>query len=737
MILFASMMNFVRCFSLFTYFVFQVSVILADDPGITKVRLIQQTDSVYLLEADVPQVLLNTIREPIFPVRFEMTDFNYTNQSGWITLQMTITAKGEGLTREDEILLPWFRNGIDFTAQWSDGETFKGLFNRSSRGIVIPLTNLLPSEKSTMEVLHFGFTHGLEHVKFIGLHLMFVLVLFLVFNASRAFKILLFYSLGQVTSMVITELTFINIEMLYSEILLAAVILLFSYYGLKHKEIKYAWFIMMICGFIHGASFIHDTQEAEFSTLQKVQALFAFNMAIDLGHYVFGFTAFVLGRLLRKFKAKKNRIMLFSGSMGVFFIFLLFTGYLGRTSRSLITRESNSAPKQVDSKTRIIGTGTVIRGTGLMTTPIMVYLSVEPFEIRQEVLIKAKEAMRILAPDFEGPQIAVEDQEYIKKGILHVLQDSSQLMINDAWQKPADSKVHFVSLSRGGVSIRETPIPEDINSSIIGLTQIYDINAFPDSLRADWRLFSDSVRLIEASVVDPHGALTQMVTPTENTVRWKSRLSGYKPADVEAIVIKRSEVPLVSLLLLSVAITLIILIAKSKSRKSLLTKFAIGLLFIGFALYPFFRMDLSLPVFIKGKPNNENATLILNDLLTNVYKSFDRRKEEDVYDRLALSVTGDQLSEIYLQNRQAMALENRGGARASVDEIKILDVTDITRTSDDAVVANTIWTVRGSVNHFGHTHYRQNQYQALVSFINDNQIWKINSIETIDEKRIY
>ena len=95
------------------------------------------------------------------------------------------------------------------------------------------------------------------------------------------------------------------------------------------------------------------------------------------------------------------------------------------------------------------------------------------------------------------------------------------------------------------------------------------------------------------------------------------------------------------------------------------------------------------------------------------------------------------MSEIYLQNRQAMALENRGGARASVDEIKILDVTDITRTSDDAVVANTIWTVRGSVNHFGHTHYRQNQYQALVSFINDNQIWKINSIETIDEKRIY
>jgi hypothetical protein len=52
-------------------------------------------------------------------------------------------------------------------------------------------------------------------------------------------------------------------------------------------------------------------------------------------------------------------------------------------------------------------------------------------------------------------------------------------------------------------------------------------------------------------------------------------------------------------------------------------------------------------------------------------------------------------------------------------------------------VADAAWTVRGSVNHFGHTHYRQNQYRALVSFINEHETWKINSIETIDEKRIY
>ena len=129
--------------------------------------------------------------------------------------------------------------------------------------------------------------------------------------------------------------------------------------------------------------------------------------------------------------------------------------------------------------------------------------------------------------------------------------------------------------------------------------------------------------------------------------------------------------------------------------------------------------------------------MLLEDLVTNVYRAFDRRKENDVYDRLSMSVTGDQLTDIYLKNRQAMALENRGGARAKVDEVNILEVFEVQKAAEGGFVADAAWTVRGSVNHFGHTHYRQNQYRALVTFVNDKETWKISSIETIEEKRNY
>ena len=65
--------------------------------------------------------------------------------------------------------------------------------------------------------------------------------------------------------------------------------------------------------------------------------------------------------------------------------------------------------------------------------------------------------------------------------------------------------------------------------------------------------------------------------------------------------------------------------------------------------------------------------LFLN-LLKNVYRSFDFREEEDVYDKLAISVSGDLLTEIYLQNRKSMIVEQAGGAQAKVQEVDVQEV---------------------------------------------------------------
>jgi hypothetical protein len=149
------MMNSSRTYSIFLALVLVVvgpTMGLADDVGITKARLIQHSETRYVIEADVTQALAWAIKAPIFPDRFQVSELEYLTQSGWIVVQATATTNGEPLAPQDEILLPWMRNGVALTAQWLDGSVQQGLFLRSLEGIHVPLRVLMPSDTSLRDV---------------------------------------------------------------------------------------------------------------------------------------------------------------------------------------------------------------------------------------------------------------------------------------------------------------------------------------------------------------------------------------------------------------------------------------------------------------------------------------------------------------------------------------------------------------------------------------------------------
>ena len=78
--------------------------------------------------------------------------------------------------------------------------------------------------------------------------------------------------------------------------------------------------------------------------------------------------------------------------------------------------------------------------------------------------------------------------------------------------------------------------------------------------------------------------------------------------------------------------------------------------------FPFARGSLKIPYAGPPQLAPEDAVAVLAGLLHNIYRAFDRREESLVYDRLAQSISGDLLSDVYLQTRRSMQLENQGGA---------------------------------------------------------------------------
>jgi hypothetical protein len=111
------------------------------------------------------------------------------------------------------------------------------------------------------------------------------------------------------------------------------------------------------------------------------------------------------------------------------------------------------------------------------------------------------------------------------------------------------------------------------------------------------------------------------------------------------------------------------------------------------------------------------------------------RDESLIYDRLAVTVTGETLTEVYLAQRRTLELEERGGAQARVEAVEILEAGDI-ESRDPGFDVNAKWTAAGMVTHFGHRHFRQNRYNARITIVPVEGTWKIRSIEILEQDRL-
>jgi hypothetical protein len=155
------------------------------------------------------------------------------------------------------------------------------------------------------------------------------------------------------------------------------------------------------------------------------------------------------------------------------------------------------------------------------------------------------------------------------------------------------------------------------------------------------------------------------------------------------------------------------------------------------ALYPFAHISVAKPAQFTPALNDDDTKVVMQSLLKNVYRAFDFREEDDVYDKLAISVSGDLLTDIYLQSRKSLQVQKAGGAQAKVKEVEVQQAT--VQSRPDRPLAYTFrakWTALGTVGHWGHVHTRKNLYDALVTVDAVDNNWKITGLELLEEQRI-
>jgi hypothetical protein len=338
--------------------------------------------------------------------------------------------------------------------------------------------------------------------------------------------------------------------------------------------------------------------------------------------------------------------------------------------------------------------------------PISVFLYIEPYEIRKEIVLRPRDLESWLKLELDET-IAVDAQPALKEKIVEFLRTRAPVLVDGKPAEFALDRIEFVRRTLRRTGIIDPPEPLNASGATLGIIYHHPRDGtLPRKVSMRWDLFPPRFDYVPASASDEAGGLPTRLTAEDPELVWQNFLKNPSPSGFVELPPAQPErsLPWLTVALAGFAVPFLV-------RR----RFVIGLALLVAA-------GLLWPRATEPEPS---ATLA-GDLLRNVYRAFDFRGEETIYDALSRSIAGDALQQSYLDIRRSLELQNQGGARVKVREVKLVDYQQ----------GDSVWEVTGSVGHWGHLHTRVNRYAASLEIDPVDGVWKITRMDVRDEQRL-
>jgi len=375
--------------------------------------------------------------------------------------------------------------------------------------------------------------------------------------------------------------------------------------------------------------------------------------------------------------------------------------------------------------------------------PLSAFLYVDPFEVRQEMVLRPKDLQQWVDLGLEGKEIIpVADQAALKQKVLAFLTGRNPLRVDGEPVEPVLDRIRFVRRSLRKTGVVDPPEDLPVSSATLGVIFVHPVDGLPQTASVKWTLFAPKFPRVPGIATDEAGGLPAMLTAEDPVLVWRNFLKRPTlPTLQELPPPQRSRwsLPLVSLLALlltGVGLWKLLRTELSTRARGRMAGLLVLLLAATIALWPHVRVEIPSPFGGTAAMDEAGATRLMTGLLANVYHAFDYRGEEKIYDTLAHSTAGDVLSQVYLDTQRALALQNQGGARVKIKKVDVEKARVQTQDGDGGFMCQCTWTATGSVGHWGHIHQRSNRYEANLTIRPMDGTWKITAIELLDEERL-
>ena len=372
------------------------------------------------------------------------------------------------------------------------------------------------------------------------------------------------------------------------------------------------------------------------------------------------------------------------------------------------------------------------------------FLYIEDHEVRHEILIPLLTLeSTVLIPRRDEAFLELDEQPEAKKQVGQFFAAGNAVEIDGIIVQPKIERVDFYGVDFKDFAQQAPERRVAMANARAGVILSYSCKNTPASVTLSWDQFNEDIWRVRGVVYAFDEIQRHMFSKgqVENIFRWQN--PGREPLppieNVSSMLPSRSRIEVYWCSLVAVAVTLagtVLLLLSGAKRKTRIATFVVG---AAICVASFRGPQLSFHDPFSATPVivDRDAREIVEVLQQNVYRAFDYRDEEQVYDALKMSVYGPLLEEVYLTVQDGLKMEEQGGAKSRVHRVELLD-----GKIEDPFAWKTgfrfrcTWNVEGTVEHWGHIHSRTNQYSAIFHVRPENNAWRIVDLDVLNEERL-
>lgn len=375
------------------------------------------------------------------------------------------------------------------------------------------------------------------------------------------------------------------------------------------------------------------------------------------------------------------------------------------------------------------------------------FIYVTDYEVRHEILVP----LATLASIFEIKRadeswLEIDEQDAARERVKKYFGTGIPVTIDGVEVQPVFDRIDFYGLNLRDFAQRAPERRVSMASGRIGVIMSYSTKGTPSEVKVQWtqKRYAPSMNKIDATVIAfdemKKHRFSRFGTNQSNTYTWQNPGLAPRP-EISTIVSRLPPKPELTVrpvawASLGAGGLLFLLFVRKVGGKALIALLLGG----GLAAATWSDARQIESPFEQPVPvADTEARQVFETLHRNVYRAFDYGVEDEVYDALDASVSGELLKDVYLDVRKSLVVREEGGAAARIREVEYIDGE---RVAGEPPLAwpnfrfRSTWQVSGTIEHWGHIHERVNEFEGIFTVTLEGSDWKLTEFEIVGEKRV-